>query len=172
MTKSHTMSFHILVWTYHSDMHIEVFKNAYISKTTHVCTFQSLPSGLTCKGFVFERHVKFGNGGRCIFHYFSVQNSNILKLLRWIVLFSDKAITPGDNHISFETNWQLYISLYAYIIEILYRTHKTWILTYNWSKRRKCMALLQYRRAHLTQITSLTSMKILTNMVHLQYHPR
>ena len=40
-------------------------------------------------------------------HYFSVYISNILKLPQSIVLFSDKAITPGDNHMSFETNWQL-----------------------------------------------------------------
>ena len=28
--KQHTVSFHVAMWTYLSDMHIEVFKNAYI----------------------------------------------------------------------------------------------------------------------------------------------
>ena len=40
-------------------------------------------------------------------HYFSVHISNILKLLQPIIFFSDKAITLGDNHMSFETKWQL-----------------------------------------------------------------
>ena len=39
---------------YISDLHTEVFKNAHILKTTHVCAFQSLPSGLTWKGYYLE----------------------------------------------------------------------------------------------------------------------
>ena len=40
-------------------------------------------------------------------HYFWVHISNILKLLKSIVLLKDKATIPGDNNVSYETNWQL-----------------------------------------------------------------
>ena len=42
---------------------MEVFKNAYILKTTHVGTFRGQPSELTSKGYVFERYVKFAYEG-------------------------------------------------------------------------------------------------------------
>ena len=40
-------------------------------------------------------------------HYFSVRISNIFKLLQSIIFFCDKAIPPGDNYMSLETNRQL-----------------------------------------------------------------
>ena len=59
MAKVHTVSFHVLMWTYFSDMYIEVVKGGYISKTTSC--------GLTWTWYVYGRHVTFGNGGYCIF---------------------------------------------------------------------------------------------------------
>ena len=96
MAKSHTVSFHILNWTYHSDMHIEAFKNADILETTHVCTLQGPPSGRRWKGYVIERHVILVTEVNVYFwtllfnphfHYFA-------KLLQSIVLSSNKS---GDN---------------------------------------------------------------------------
>ena len=48
---------------YLSHPNIDVFGNAYILKTRHICTLQSPPIEQTCKGYVADGHVKFGNGG-------------------------------------------------------------------------------------------------------------
>ena len=55
--------FNELIYTYIPGMYIWVFKNAWNIKTTYVCTFQIPASGVACKGYVYNRYVKLGNGG-------------------------------------------------------------------------------------------------------------
>ena len=102
--KSPTASFHIFMRTYLSDMHIEVLKNACVLKSTHVCTFQSPPTGKHAKDMFL----------RGMWNLVTEVNAYLWTLLFSphlqhfeITQISDKAITPGDNHMSFETSWQL-----------------------------------------------------------------
>ena len=67
--------------------------------------------------------------------YFSVHISNILKLPQSIILFSDKATTPGDDNAKLIGNFKShYARLYNW--QFVPDIQKAWVLTYNWAQWR------------------------------------
>ena len=69
---------HVCISSWHAYWSLQ---NAYIIKTTYVCTYWNPSSGSARKWYLFERHVWFSNGEYCIFlDIYLVHISNILKL--------------------------------------------------------------------------------------------